>query len=112
MRICSKLKETSKKSEQEKLVHLLRELLAATSKKSATKVSDYRIMFDYQKKRKCIFAMCVCACVHACMHVCVTVQLWHRWLVYTHLLHTQKYMHTFTHAHAHAHAHIHDIQNT
>ena len=56
MRICSNLKETSKKSEQEKLVHLLRELLAATSKNSATKVSDYTKLFDYQKS-KCILAV-------------------------------------------------------
>ena len=109
--ICSNLKETSKKSEQEKLVHLLRELLAHTSKKSATKVSDYTILFDYQES-KCILAVCVRTCMRAC--VCVTVQPWHRCLVYTHLLHTETYMHTHTHAkaHAHAHAHRHDIQHT
>ena len=38
---------TLSKTEKAKLVHLLKEL-AATSKKSAKKVNNYRIMFDLQ----------------------------------------------------------------
>ena len=104
MRICSKLKGTRKKSEQEKLVHLLRELVAAMSKNSAAKLSDYRIMFDYQKPAS-VYLFCV---VRACVRACTCVLQYDRGIdgKFINIYYTRKSTCT------HMHAHIHDIQHT
>ena len=63
------MKRPLNKSEKAKLAHLLKEL-AAASKKSATKVSDYRIMFDKQKNAS-VYLLCVCVRVCGRARVCM-----------------------------------------